>query len=148
MDLNLVVLCGRLAVEPELKSFGSGARLLRLLVTIRSDWPRRRVDVVPVTLWDPPDELVDELPVKGQRIWVCGSAQRRFWEAFERCLSGLSGTASRVFFRREVLGDETEAICREEGITPANCWVILHRARISLRGCLEMGWFGKAADGR
>ena len=75
--------------------------------------------------------------------------QRRFWEAFERCLSGLSGTAGRVFFRREVLGDETEAICKEEGITPANCWVILHRARISLRGCLEQRWFGKqAADGR
>jgi RNA polymerase sigma-70 factor (ECF subfamily) len=75
--------------------------------------------------------------------------QRRFWEAFERCLAGLSGTAGRVFFRREVLGDETDAICREEGITASNCWVILHRARIALRACLENNWFGaKAADGR
>lgn len=75
--------------------------------------------------------------------------QRRFWEAFERCLSGLSATASRVFFRREVLGDETEAICKEEGITASNCWVILHRARISLRGCLENSWFAESAhDGR
>ena len=96
MDLNLVVLCGRLAVEPELKSFGSGARLLRLLVTIRSDWPRRRVDVVPVTLWDPPDELVDELPVKCQRIWVCGSAQRRFWEAPDGRRSRLEIVAEQV----------------------------------------------------
>lgn len=75
--------------------------------------------------------------------------QRRFWEAFERCLSGLPGAASRVFFRREILGDETEAICKDEGITPSNCWVIMHRARLSLRGCLELNWFGKAAaDGR
>lgn len=74
--------------------------------------------------------------------------QRRFWEAFERCLSGLSDTAGRVFFRREVLGDETGAICSDEGITASNCWVILHRARIALRGCLERNWFGKAADER
>ena len=71
--------------------------------------------------------------------------QRRFWEAFERCLSGLPATAGRVFFRREVLGDDTAAICKDEGITASNCWVILHRARIALRGCLEQGWFGKAA---
>ena len=65
MDLNLVVLCGRVAVEPELKTFDSGSRLIRLLVTVRSDVPRRRVDVVPVTMWDPPDELVDETAREG-----------------------------------------------------------------------------------
>jgi RNA polymerase sigma-70 factor (ECF subfamily) len=74
--------------------------------------------------------------------------QRRFWEAFERCLSRLSESAGRVFFRREVLGDETQAICEDEGITQSNCWVILHRARLQLRGCLEHNWFGtSAADG-
>jgi single-stranded DNA-binding protein len=42
MDLNLVVLCGRLAVEPELRTFESGTRLMRLLVTVRSDWPQAK----------------------------------------------------------------------------------------------------------
>lgn len=75
--------------------------------------------------------------------------QSRFWEAFERCLSGLPAAAGRVFFRREVMGDETATICSEEGITAANCWVILHRARLALRKCLEQNWFGRqAADGR
>jgi single-stranded DNA-binding protein len=96
MDLSLVVLCGRLAVEPELKTFGSGSRLIRLLVTIRSDWPKRRVDVVPVTLWDPPDDLLDELPLKGQRVWVCGSVQRRFWEAPDGRRSRLEVVAEQV----------------------------------------------------
>jgi single-stranded DNA-binding protein len=96
MDLNLVVLCGRLAVEPELKTFESGSRLLRLLVTIRSDWPKRRVDVVPVTLWDPPDDLTGEMPVKGQRVWVCGSAQRRFWESPDGRRSRLEIVAEQV----------------------------------------------------
>jgi RNA polymerase sigma-70 factor (ECF subfamily) len=75
--------------------------------------------------------------------------QRRFWEAFEKCLGGLPATASRVFFKREVLGEDTPAICRDEGITSSNCWVILHRARIALRNCLERNWFGReAAHGR
>jgi single-stranded DNA-binding protein len=76
MDLNLIVLCGRLAVPPEIKVFESGTRLIRYLVTVRSEEPRRRVDVIPVSMWDPPQELIDESPESGRRIWVCGSVDR------------------------------------------------------------------------
>ena len=72
--------------------------------------------------------------------------QRRFWQVFEMCLEGLPPTAGRVFFKREVLGEETPAICSEEKITSSNCWVILHRARIALRMCLETNWFGEGAS--
>jgi single-stranded DNA-binding protein len=99
MDLNLVVLCGRLAVEPELKELGSGTRLIRFLVTVRSDEPKRRVDVVPVTLWDPSDELVDDLPEKGRRVWVCGAVQRRFWESSEGRRSRLEVVAEQVHLK-------------------------------------------------
>ncbi|HZZ91736.1 MAG TPA: sigma-70 family RNA polymerase sigma factor [Usitatibacter sp.] len=68
--------------------------------------------------------------------------QKRFWEVFDRCIERLPAAAGRVFFKREVLGEDTEEICRAEGITASNCWVILHRARIALRGCLEANWFG------
>ncbi len=74
--------------------------------------------------------------------------QRRFWEAFEHCLGRLPQAGSRVFFKREVLGEDTEAICKDEGITASNCWVILHRSRLALRACLEKNWFGKEAGGR
>ena len=78
MDLNLVVICGRLAAPPELRVFDSGARFVRYLVTTKSEEPRHRVDVVPVVLWDgPPDHV--ELAV-GQRVWVAATVQRRFWE--------------------------------------------------------------------
>jgi len=69
--------------------------------------------------------------------------QRRFWEAFERCLDRVPGAGGRVFFRREIVGEDTEAICKAEGITASNCWVILHRARLALRVCLEKSWFGR-----
>lgn len=75
--------------------------------------------------------------------------QRRFWEAFERCLDRLPPAGGRVFFKREVLGEDTRAICDAEGISESNCWVILHRARIALRRCLEQTWFGgEAVHGR
>ena len=83
MDQNLVVLAGTLATAPELREFDSGARLLRLLVTVRSDEPRKRVDVLPVTLWNPPASLLDEKLERGRRVCVSGAAQRRFWEAKE-----------------------------------------------------------------
>ena len=75
--------------------------------------------------------------------------QSRFWMVFEDCLGRLPNTGGRVFFKREVLGEETDIICRDEGITQSNCWVILHRARVALRICLEKNWFGEQApDGR
>ena len=89
MDFNLVVLGGRLAAPPELRIFESGARLLRYLVTVKSDEPHRRVDVLPVTLWDPHDELVRQDLQPGNRLWTVGSVQRRFWD-------GTDGRRSRI----------------------------------------------------
>ena len=99
MDLNLIVLCGRLAVEPELKVFDSGARLVRYLVTVRAEAPRKRVDVIPVTYWDPPDEVWNEKVERGRRVWVCGSIQRRFWESQDGRRSRIEVVADQVNLR-------------------------------------------------
>ncbi len=96
MDCNLVVLSGKLAAAPELRVFESGSRLVRYLVTVRSDTPRRRVDVVPVTLWDPPDEVADNLPEPGREMWVTGMVQRRFWQTQEGRHSRLEVVAYSV----------------------------------------------------
>ncbi len=99
MDLNLIVLCGRLATDGELRVFDSGAKLIRYLVTVRVDHPRRRIDVIPVTLWDPPAELVDSPGTKGERVWVCGSVQRRFWESPDGRRSRVEVVAEQVNFK-------------------------------------------------
>jgi single-stranded DNA-binding protein len=96
IDLNLTVLCGRIATEPEIRVFDSGTRLIRYLITVRSEAPRRRVDVVPVTLWDPTDEQVEEPGERGERIWICGSVQRRFWESPDGRRSRLEVVAEQV----------------------------------------------------
>jgi len=99
VNMNLVVLAGKLAAPPELREFESGSRLVRCLVTVRSEEPRRRVDVVPVTLWDPePGEpIVDANP--GAGVWVAGMVQRRFWEATDGRRSRLEVVARHVELR-------------------------------------------------
>lgn len=65
----------------------------------------------------------------------------QFWRVFDACLNRLPPNTSRVFMMREFLGFETDEICKELAITTSNCWVVLHRARMSLRLCLEGQWF-------
>jgi RNA polymerase sigma-70 factor (ECF subfamily) len=67
--------------------------------------------------------------------------ERRFFEALERCLQSLPRKTASAFTMRELMGLETEEICKELGISTSNCWVMLYRARMSLRACLERTWF-------
>ena len=69
--------------------------------------------------------------------------RQAFFAALEGCMDKLPANTARVFFQREVMGADTEEICKELDITPSNCWVILHRARLALRECLDRNWFGK-----
>jgi RNA polymerase sigma-70 factor (ECF subfamily) len=71
--------------------------------------------------------------------------QQQFWRIFELCLDGLPERTAQVFSMRELLGLETEEICSELAISHANCWVILHRARMGLRLCLDQRWFAHPA---
>lgn len=57
------------------------------------------------------------------------------------CADRLKPAMARVFSLREVIGMETGEICKELGISSTNCWVLLHRARLFLRECLEINGF-------
>jgi RNA polymerase sigma-70 factor (ECF subfamily) len=59
------------------------------------------------------------------------------------CLQRLPARTARVFMMREHLGLETAEICKELDITPTHCWVLLYRARMTLRECLQQTWFGR-----
>ena len=64
-------------------------------------------------------------------------ANEQFWVIFEACLNYLPESTARVFMMREHLGLEIREICNELSISESNCWVIMHRARMRLRMCLE-----------
>ena len=106
MDLNIIVLAGVLAAEPEVREFASGTTLVRCLVTVRSVTPRKRVDVIPVVLWNPRPDV--ELPEqRGDRVWVVGTVQRRFWAKDADRRSRIEVVAHEIR-RRSDAGSEQE----------------------------------------
>ncbi len=64
-----------------------------------------------------------------------------FWRVFEACLEGLPPRQARVFMMREFIELETDEICAAVEITVTNLNVMLHRARLRLRECLENKWY-------
>jgi RNA polymerase sigma-70 factor (ECF subfamily) len=66
----------------------------------------------------------------------------QFLDAFEACLRRLKPTLAQVFTLKEFSGLSNEEICNELDITATNCGVMLYRARMSLRRCLDVQWSG------
>jgi len=87
--------------------------------------------VEPVPAWQQPDNRTE---------------QRQMMTVLERCVSCLPRQTGRVFMMREWLGFETSEICERLGVSAENCRTILHRARMSLRACMQRDWIGTRAS--
>lgn len=66
--------------------------------------------------------------------------QRQFMAALAACVEKLPTKLARVFLMRETMERETAQICQDLGITANHCGVLLYRARMQLRECLEQRW--------
>lgn len=66
--------------------------------------------------------------------------KNEFWRAFEHCLGKLSDSMRQAFVLKMLEGIPTEEICKVMNIQPNNLWVLNHRARLQLKGCLEKNW--------
>lgn len=67
--------------------------------------------------------------------------ESHFWRVFELCLEVLPPAQGRVFMMREFIELESDEICQATGVSMSNLNVLLHRARLRLRHCLETNWF-------
>jgi RNA polymerase sigma-70 factor (ECF subfamily) len=67
---------------------------------------------------------------------------RQFFLVLEACTEHLPPAMGRIFLMREWLELSSDEICKELALTPTNLYVQLHRARLRLRECLELNWFG------
>jgi RNA polymerase sigma-70 factor (ECF subfamily) len=81
------------------------------------------------------ENLVGAAPATGEP--ETAEARRRFWEACQAHLDRMPAQAARAFMLREVLGHDSEDVCRTLGITDANLWTTLHRTRKRLQHALE-----------
>jgi RNA polymerase sigma-70 factor (ECF subfamily) len=70
--------------------------------------------------------------------------QNQFLEILQACMDRLPKKLARIFLLREIEENDNEEICKELEISPTNAWVMLYRARMGLRKCLEMNWMGGA----
>ena len=64
-----------------------------------------------------------------------------FWDVFTLCLDNLPADQARVFMMREFIEMECSQICTNTGMSLSNVYVLLHRARLKLRNCLQRRWF-------
>ncbi len=67
---------------------------------------------------------------------------RQFMQMLEACTEKMPVTLARVFLMREWLELSSEEICAELSLSATNLYVTLHRARLRLRECLDLNWFG------
>ena len=67
--------------------------------------------------------------------------RKEFWDTFGSCLHKLPARVADVFVLREIEQMDTAKICEVLQISRNNLWVMLHRARMALRECLELNWF-------
>jgi RNA polymerase sigma-70 factor, ECF subfamily len=67
--------------------------------------------------------------------------QAQMMKVLERCLEKLPARVARVFMMREWLDKDTNEVCDALGISANNCHVMLFRARMLLRGCMDANWF-------
>ena len=69
---------------------------------------------------------------------------QQFFRVLEACTEKLPAAQGRIFLMREWLELSVDEICKELDLTSTNLYVQLHRARLRLRECLELNWFGLA----
>ena len=115
------------------------------------DQIRRHRREVSTTRDDDDREDLDELLFRADGHWQEAPAdwghpggalqQKQFFEVLETCMEHLPGQQGRVFMMREWLELDTEEICKETGVSATNLFVLLHRARLRLRECLQKNWF-------
>ena len=66
--------------------------------------------------------------------------QKEFMETLYQCLAGLPKRLADIFMMREFDELSTTVICERLDISESNSWVMLYRARMQLRICLEDKW--------
>jgi len=66
--------------------------------------------------------------------------QKEFMDVLYQCLGELPERQAEAFMMREIDGFSTEEICKVMNISATNSWVMLYRARMWLRRCLENNW--------
>jgi RNA polymerase sigma-70 factor (ECF subfamily) len=95
------------------------------------------------------DEIEDSFDARGNwrvKPGQWGGNPEKHYEQQElmliimECIAALGERQADAFRLRELDGEEAEDICKVLKISSTNYWVLMHRARLSMRRCMELHW--------
>lgn len=138
----------RFTGQSSLRTYVTGILKHKILDAMRAS--KREVQIDADEGWSDAD-VIDALfkpdghAIDTPRQWGDPDAtleQKDFFRVLELCLEKLPARTARIFMMREWLELDTDEICKELGISTSNAWVMLYRARVQLRECLDLNWFG------
>jgi RNA polymerase sigma-70 factor (TIGR02943 family) len=66
---------------------------------------------------------------------------KEFYKILQYCIEKMPSKLAPVFLARFIDEHDAQKICKEFNLTSSNYWVIVHRAKVLMRGCLEKNWF-------
>ena len=117
------------------------------------DHMRKSYREKPVTDLQKNEEAINEffdhkdIPKRRSSGWLPDPEEllekKEFWQVFQKCKEELPRSSSDAFTLREVERVDSKEICEILNITDSNLWVLLHRARLQLKVCLEINWYEK-----
>jgi RNA polymerase sigma-70 factor (ECF subfamily) len=67
-------------------------------------------------------------------------ADKELNQILRKCMQKLPGLWLSIFTMKHIDELDTKVICRQMDVTPSNFWVIMHRAKVNLRACLQRCW--------
>lgn len=80
-------------------------------------------------MWVTPPKGPEDVALTEEiRVWV------------RRCSENLPLNQRAALFLKEIDGEDSESVCNVLNVSPTNLRVLLHRARIKMRDCLENNW--------
>ncbi|NBC24809.1 MAG: sigma-70 family RNA polymerase sigma factor [Bacteroidetes bacterium] len=143
-----------LAAYKSRASYSSGAKPLAWLYTIIKN---KMIDHYRSKQRKPTDSLDDQPHIDalffdskghwkqkpGSRFFssdLAHAEREEFWDILRKCQSDLSKKQKMAFVFKYQHGWDSNEICKEMGISSSNYWVLIHRAKLKLRQCLELKW--------
>ena len=144
---------GRFAGKSALKTWVFGILKYKIADTLRQRQRQQNAGMVETD----GEQDIDDLLFNARGFWHAhehpadwsqpdtAMHQRHFWRVFEACLEHLPADQGRVFMMREFIEMQSHEICGALNITTSNLNVLLYRARLRLRRCLDKNWFEREA---
>jgi len=65
---------------------------------------------------------------------------KEFEQMLQKCMQKLPVLWKAVFTMKHIDDEPTDIICTELKVSASNFWVIIHRAKLNLRACLQKNW--------